>query len=57
MVKGLSNPIRILGSDGNDIWADTNQYELRTQILNIGESWELSMGRLQPLSPENPKFP
>ena len=25
------NVIRILGSDGNDLWADTNQYQRRTQ--------------------------
>ena len=30
--------IGILASDGNDIWADTNQYQPRTQSnKNIGE--------------------
>ena len=25
----------MLGSDGNDIWADTNQYQPRTQVIRM----------------------
>ena len=35
LLRGLSNPIKILGSHGNDIWADSNQYHPRTQSFLV----------------------